>query len=178
MHSEQERSTGGRPRAWAFVRRLVIGASLLVASFAIGQRASAAPAAEVHHVELTAGMTGNGVCSPQSVVSMSYVVEVTSGVLEAVLATSRLAYVALLPIDLDDSAAASLPAPLLDMSCVTSVPEGGTCQKQMPPNRMLRAQVMCILLKQDHNGPGASATIDVSWVFDAAPPPPVTLTPH
>jgi hypothetical protein len=180
MHPEQERSTVGRSGAWAIVRGLVIGASLVCASLAISQTASAsAPAAEVHTVNLTAGMPGNGVCSNGKVISLSYVVEVTSGVLDAVLATSKAAYDALLPADLSDPASASLPAPLLDLSCTTPLSAGGTCEKSLSPNRKLRSQVMCILLKQDPRDPGASARIDVTWVYDGlSEPVPTTLTPH
>jgi len=142
---------------------------------------STAPLGESYQV-VVPPHSGNGVCSSGDVTAFSYTVTASAPGLYAVLATSKPAYDALLPANLNDPSSASLPAPLLDMSCVGYGTT--TCTKTFPANRKLKPQVMCILLKGEppiqgtrvplgtprpHSEP-IQAQIDVTWVY-ATPTP-------
>ena len=110
---------------------------------------------------------GNGTCSPGPVTGMEYTVTASSPGLQAVLACNQPAYDALKNADLTQPQSANLPAPLLDMSC--TAPNTTTCTKQMPMNRQLRSQVMCILLKgatpaNGQTGKTVTATVTVTWM--------------
>jgi len=118
--------------------------------------------ADTYSVVVPAG-SGNGTCSNGNVTSFSFTVTCPPPGLTAVLSCSTAAYAALLPANLSDPATASLPAPLLDMSCTS--PNTTTCAETFPTNRVLKSQIMCLLLKNDGTDP-LTATIDVAWVYD------------
>jgi hypothetical protein len=105
---------------------------------------------------------GAGICSDGPVTSFSYSVTALLPGLQAVLATNKSAFDALKDADLNDPSTAALPAPLLDMSCTT--PGTTSCEKQFPTDRTLKAQEMCILLK---NGTIQEmfTKVDVNWIY-------------
>lgn len=106
---------------------------------------------------------GDGICSAKNVTALSFTVTAAAPGLTAVLAANKPAFEALKNANLSDPSSATLPAPLLDMSCTQ--PNTTTCQKTFPTNRKLRSQLMCILLKNDNDAP-VQSKIDVTFTFD------------
>lgn len=112
--------------------------------------------------------SGNGTCSPTPVNMLSYtLVTPLPPHLLAVLACNRASYDALLPANLSDPSTSALPPPLLDLSCFPD--QGRTnisaCTRVFPQNRKLRAQEMCVLLKNGGADP-VTVTVVVAWGAD------------
>jgi len=145
--------------------------SLLVAAAVLFDHVSAA-ASGPQSVNSTVAVPlnngyGNGTCSPFPVTGLSFTVSAPSPGLQAVLACNQASYQALINADLTQPASANLPAPLLDLSC--TAPGTTECTKQMPMNRELRSQVICILLKgatPSSGGSGGSLTANVAVTWN------------
>jgi hypothetical protein len=117
---------------------------------------------ELYEIIVPARPGFNGICSSRPVVSFKYTVTAPPPGLEAVLAANKPAYDALGNADLNDPSTASLPPPLLDMSCVGF--NQTSCTRAMPANRKLRPQIMCIQVRAGQAQPTV-ANVDVQWEY-------------
>ncbi|KAI9225577.1 MAG: hypothetical protein DHS80DRAFT_26043 [Piptocephalis tieghemiana] len=113
--------------------------------------------------------SGNGTCSTKPVTGLDFSV-VSKAPLMGVFAASKAAYDAMLPSNLTDEETANMPAPLFEMSCYTPPDELTTCTKQMPTDRTIDPQVMCILLKNAHNV-STTSVLNVTWLYNGEASP-------
>jgi hypothetical protein len=122
-----------------------------------------------------------GVCSSGDVTRFSYTIVASPPGLYNVLAASKPTYDLLFHADFADP---GLPSPLLAMS-ILSPPRILVGARALPVTRLLRPQVMCLLL--DNVPPAGSpafpelpvlATIDVTWGLEGDPWLPGLLSPR
>ena len=158
-----------------FLRGLVVSLGLLCFAHTPvhGQTQPPAGPQEVALAVPVPGLSGNGTCSQGNVVSVSYNVTANQPGLQAVLLCSKASYDALLPANLSDPNTASLPPPLLDLSCYNKT-NLTSCNQTFPANKQLKAQEMCILLKNGYNQV-IHADIQVLWTYGANTNPPSSV---
>jgi len=113
-----------------------------------------------HYTFTIPPFSGNGSCSPTAVDALSYTVVTSPTPITAVFACNKPSFDALINANLSDPQTATLPPPLVELSCVNS--NSTTCEKSFPSNRKLKPQIMCVLLKNWGRMP-LNATMEVSW---------------
>lgn len=112
--------------------------------------------------------SGEGVCSQGNVTEFSFDAKCSDPGATVILAANKPSYDALKTANLSDPSSANLPAPLLDLSCVTA--NITTCSKTFPANRKLRPQQMCLLFKND-NKDSLQCTLNVKFTYDTGSSP-------